>query len=411
MAKAKKQSEEVIEVMAEEIEVPVSVKLQESINQEVKRFDPYEARMNEIRDKYSVLKIKGIDDKEGIEENRLAVADLRGIRVNTEKERKIIKAPFLKAASDIETRAQWIISGIAKIEEPLKIQRKEIQEEIDRIDREEREKILERNKVRTAQLSAMGAQFNGVDYVLDDVSYSLDTISGTDSEIYETKILPRYREVFEKNELVRLKMEHDKKIEDDRIAKEKKDLEDQQTELRKQQQDLKNAQDRLDKEKKDKEISEEKKRNDEIATRAKVRGKLLDSLGMVFNFVDQAFQAGAKRVSIDRQVLVDLDDTDWNLFIETQKPLIAKAKEDLQKDLDDAEKRRSDEATKRALESQIEKDRLDEIKRQEEIEEGKESIKYAETVRYLKGTPIYQFRSGRYIRKMSVIKDFLADLK
>lgn len=175
-----------------------------SITEGVKKFDPYEIRMNELKEKYCGLKINGIEDKEGIEQNKLAIAELRTIRVNTEKDRKDIKAPFLKAASSIDAKAQWIMTGISAIEEPLKAEKKKIQDELERLARIEQDRINEVIKKRVTQLSEMGAIFNGVEYILGDVSYSLVNIAGSDEDIYQSKILPRYKEIFDKNESIRL---------------------------------------------------------------------------------------------------------------------------------------------------------------------------------------------------------------
>jgi len=417
MAKDKKQSEEVVEVEAEEM--PVSVVLQESINQEVKRFDPYEARMNELREKYSGLKIASPSDKEGIEQNRLAIADLRTIRVNTEKERKQIKAPFLKAAADIEAKAQWIISEVGKIEEPLKAQKKEIQEEMERIATEEKERILKRNKIRTAQLSDMGAVFNGVDYVLGDVAYSFDIISSTDADIYDEKILPKYREVFEKNELDRLEQEHLQKQKEASEKAEREAFEAEQKKFREQQERLRKDQERIEKEKRE---SEERARIFKAQQEEKIwRSRLAELEDIGWNG-ECAFDKEDNEVFLSYNQLIDLGQDEFEIRRDNWNTMIGARKEALQKEKDrlaeEAEEKRIAEferqkelAVQKALNEQKEKERLTEVDRLEKLEVSNDKVKYAETINYLKATPIYEMRSGQYRAKMRIINDFLADLK
>lgn len=405
MAKGKKQSEEVVEVEAEEM--PVSVVLQESINQEVKRFDPYEARMDELREKYSALKITSPSDKEGIENNRLALADLRTIRTDTEKERKARKAPFLKACADIESKAQFIISGVEKIEEPLKAQKNEIQKEVERIATEEKERILKRNKVRTAQLSDMGAVFNGVDYVLGDVSYSFDVISSTDADIYDEKILPKYREVFEKNELVRLEQEHLQREEEARKKKEADDLKAAQEEFRKKEAKIRLEQEQREKDEKAYRDRLRERRSGELFPyRRQVLQRQID-IYEIWKLEESEFLQILEHVKSDFDK--EVEERAVKEQIEKERQAVAK-KEQEEKDKIRIEKEKQ-EAIEKALADKKEKERLAEIDRLSKLEESNDKVKYAETINYLKATPIYEMRSGQYRSKMRIINDFLSDLK
>ena len=419
MAKSKKEAD-VLEVEAEEIpEVPVEVALQLAIEHEVKKFDPYEVRMNELKEKYSGIKINGVSDKEGIEKNRLAIGDLRTIRVNTEKERKQIKAPFLKAASDIEAKAQWIISGVSQIEEPLKAQKREIQDEIDRIDREETSRIAERKKVRAAQLTEMGAQFNGVDYVLGDVAYSLDTIAAADGDIYDSKILPRYNEVFQKNVLILIEQERLKREQESKEKAEKEAFEAEQKKFKEQQEQLRKDQEKIEKQKRE---SEERERVFKVQQETKMWRGRLDQLNDIGWNGQEAFDRKDDSVVFTYDELITLDVAEFELRRDLGNENIAKRKEaervEKERLAAEAEEKRAAAfetqkalAVQKALDEQKEKDRLAENERIQKLEESTDKAKYAETIKYLKATPIYDMRSGQFRAKMRVISDFLADLK
>lgn len=410
---AKSNKSEVISLEAEEVALtPDQLNIiNKKIDSQLVKANITDQLIGKFEKEYGVLEISGIKDTDGYN----AVYDARITCKNT----RILAIDICKtgrAPSQAETKA-WIakqkevVARISKIEEDLQAKQNVIDNEKERVKAEKIRLEGERLKDRMAILQKLGATTDGVDVISGSVNYSIEVIRETDQDIFDFKILPKYKEVFEANELVRLEEEKKKADEDARISKEKKDFEDQQTAFRKQQQELKEAQDKLDKEKKDKEDAEEKQKQNAIVTRTKDRADELDALGLGYNFQQEAFQIGIGRISIPHSLLVAKTDAEWNEFIDAWKPKIAEAKNTLQKEQDAQDKLKADLAAESFLQQKKEKERLEEVKRQQEIEEGKESVKYSEIVKYLKAAPMhYSFRSGRYITKVREIKDFLADL-
>jgi hypothetical protein len=215
-----------------------AITIEESIKLEIARFDPFEARLLELKEQYSGLTINGIEDKEGYENVRLAIAELRGIRTGTTKDKAIIKKPFLQACETIETKSKWIIAEVSKIEDPLQ----KLKDDIDA----EKEKIKQAKQTaqqatfikRSIHLSNMGAIFDGTNFILDDVSYEGVLVKEADEDVYLEFILPKFQKVFDQREIIRLAEE---KVKQEAAEKEKQERE----AFAAAQAELKRAQDEL----------------------------------------------------------------------------------------------------------------------------------------------------------------------
>jgi hypothetical protein len=204
MAKSKNIVPEVLEVEAEE--VPVSAALQKTIDSEVKRFDPFESRVNELKEKYSGLVIVDINDREGYEEVRIAIGELRGVRTGTEKDKKNIKKPFLDACASIEAKSKWIIEEVKKIEDPLQKRKDEIDAEKEKITVEKKRKQEAAFLSRSVELTKMGAAFDGTSFTLEDVSYEAILLKEADEDVYAT-MFAKYKAIFDRHEAARIEQE------------------------------------------------------------------------------------------------------------------------------------------------------------------------------------------------------------
>ena len=233
----------------------VTTQVEKTIQQEVAKFDPFEARIAELKEKYQGLTIIDAEDKENYELVRVAISELRSIRTGTEKDKKEIKAPFLAACSTIEEKAKWIIAEVKKIEDPLQKRKDEIDEEREKEKAEKKRKQDAALFNRQLQLTKMGAQFDGANFILEGIEVNMALVREVDDETYEAEILPQFKEIFDRNEAVRI-AEEEKKKEADRIFKEQQDeLQRQQEEMRKRQEEM----DRKENEIREKELAAQKK--------------------------------------------------------------------------------------------------------------------------------------------------------
>lgn len=416
MAK-KNANTDVIELEAEEMtEVPVSEQLEKAINKEIAKFNPFEARLNELKEKYKETGIKDIDDRDGYEETRIAIGELRKIRTGTANDKKIIKAPFLAACSSIEDKSKWIISEVEKIENVLQARKDEIDLEKEKIKQERLRRESERLVVRSAQLLKMGATFDGTSYTLEDVSYDLALIRESDEEIYTTNILPKYDTIFQQKEAIRLETE---RVRNEQLAAEKKEREEferQQAELKRQQEELR-----------EKQIAEDKKEQQRIAHEERVKAeqkramfaeRLSKLKGWNFNGLtvsrnNDIFGSVDDLVSLpsdEFEALVTKNDAEVSemeaisakkaLEVQHERERIAVAKA-LQE-----EKERQQEANRLAeLKKQQEAD-----KKQAELDAAGDKTKWAETVNYLKKCPLYDMRSGQYRTKSAILREKIDEL-
>lgn len=214
------------------------ITIEESIKIEIAKFDPFEARLNELKEQYKDLFIDGIEDKEGYENVRLAIAELRGIRTGTTKDKAIIKKPFLEACSTIEEKSKWIIAEVSKIEDPLQKKKDAIDSEKERIKQQKQAAQQAIFTKRTIQLSNMGVLFDGTNFILEDASYEGVLVKEADEDVYLEFILPKFQKIFERNEAIRLEQERVKQEQEEKERLEREAFTAQQEELKRQQEEL-----------------------------------------------------------------------------------------------------------------------------------------------------------------------------
>lgn len=99
-------------------------------------FDVTDTALLELRNRLKGLKA---DTKDGYEEVRLGIAECRELRVAIEKRRVQLKADALAWGKKVDGEAKRITAALESIEEPLKLTKKAVDDEKDRIRREKEE--------------------------------------------------------------------------------------------------------------------------------------------------------------------------------------------------------------------------------------------------------------------------------
>lgn len=292
--------------------------VQKVISGEVAKFDKFETRLNELKEKYKDLTIVDVNDKEGYENVRVAIGDLRSIRTGTDADKKVIKAPFLAACSTIEERSKWIIAEVSKIETPLQKRKDEIDEEKEKIKADKKAKQEAAFAKRLVQLTAMGASFaDGMNLVLEDVSYEAVLIRESDDEIYEQVILPKYKSIFDKNEAERIKKQQEEE-------EKKRKQEEEQEKLKKQQQELQEAQERLKRDQEELQRQKDEAARKELAERTNNRVKQIAAIGLQFDGISEYRYKGA---FITLEDVKTFQDDTWNQLINTAEKVVSEIKE------------------------------------------------------------------------------------
>ncbi len=388
----------------------VTTQVEKTIQQEVAKFDPFEARIAELKEKYQGLTIIDAEDKENYELVRVAISELRSIRTGTEKDKKEIKAPFLAACSTIEEKAKWIISEVKKIEDPLQKRKDEIDEEREREKAEKKRRQDAALFNRQLQLTKMGAAFDGTNFILEGVEVNMTLVREVDDETYEEQILPQFKEIFEKNEAIRI-AEEDKKKEADRILKEQQDeLQRQQEAVKKQQEEL----ERRQKEIEQKELDAKKKKEDD-------RVAQLYNMGMRINIHSGLYEFKDATISIND--LKNMEDIEWVFATQCLYENIEKIKEhdriEAEKKLEEQKKKAVQDALEKQKKEQEEaqaakarQDELDRIRKEEELAVASDDVKWKSFLSLLpNGLGNLEFKSRKYRTKAAMAIEKLQEIK
>ena len=91
------------------------------------------AAIAELKSKYGGLTA---DTPQGYEDVKTALKEVSGYRIAVENKRKELKADALEYGRKVDAEAKRIQALIAEVEEPLKLEKKKVDDEKDRIARE-----------------------------------------------------------------------------------------------------------------------------------------------------------------------------------------------------------------------------------------------------------------------------------
>jgi hypothetical protein len=354
------------------------------------------------------MKIAGPEDKEGYE----AVYEMR----QKGKRTRIIAVDICKAGREpLQAEVDmWIKKQadiVALIKEPeayLLAQETEYEAAKERVKQEKVAAITKRYEARVEQLTALGVRWSGSVYILDDLAYTGEVIRESEDDHFNEKILPQYRKIWESKEAIAKAHREAMELQEKQNREAREELERREKLLKEQQDALKKQQEEADRKKNEEEEKERLAWKKAADDKMKARLNQLTSLGLKYDF------ASGHYVNFDVFIhnldITGYDDQKWDQTISATTDHIEKFKAGEAEKETARLKKEFDENVQRKVDEQKEKERLAEVKRQQEIEEGKESVRYAEMVKYLKNTPMYQFKSGRYITKARAIKDFIADL-
>jgi len=257
-----------------------------SIKQAVVQYDIAESTINEWNDRFMVLKVNDIKDKDTLALVTNGWRMLKDARMAVDVKRKDLKADSLEYGRKVDSEAKRLTELMKPIETHLKTQKDFVKEEKARIEQENAEKLQKLHDDRIQELINAGAVFNGYQYVY---GYDNSFVKGTDISVIE---LDSWIELIES--ITTWKSEKDKKdeeirIENERIANEnaaeKKRLDEQQDKIDKQNEKLE----------KDKLLAKENER--------KYRASELIRIGLVFDGMLYRYQ----NITVDLDVAVDLD--------------------------------------------------------------------------------------------------------
>jgi hypothetical protein len=403
--------------MANEVkeqEVPVTKLVATVIEESVTRNLATRNITNEVIERYAreymQLKINGIEDRDGYK----AVYDARQV---AKKTRIVIKeiceegrAPLQSEVKEWIKKEKELVAKVTVIEEYLQKQEDDYNAAKEQIRIEKEKAETERLRVRDGVLAFFGARCNGIDYILDDLNYSLATIKGASDVDFNEKIVPIFKGVFEAKEKIAKANREAKELIEKQEREARQEFERQQEELRKSQQKLREQQEEIDRKEKERQDDLQKKRDLEIKNLINSRSLELEAMGFTYSRSLDKWCLGDGYM-LHPEVLYAKDDDEWKGFIEEYTPRADEYKAFLAKENNDRIEKEKKDAVEKAEKERKEKEENDRIKKQQELEEANDKTKYSAIVDYLKRTPLYDMRSGQYRQKMIAIRSFIDDLK
>lgn len=176
------------------------------ISQELERFDKEvisEKDLQKLVKKYSGLKVKDIDDKEGLNEVRRARIDLKNKVVEIKKKGKATRESANKFQKAIIERENILVDII----EPTK---KELEAEEDRIAELKEQKRIEEEKRESDRIQSMLDKLNAVEAAID--FHMLTQMNESEFEQRLAEATQAFEEVKRKREEERIKEENDRKM-------------------------------------------------------------------------------------------------------------------------------------------------------------------------------------------------------
>lgn len=231
---------------------------------EVAEYTQTNAALAMLREKYAV--VPDANTEEGYALVKSGIKELTTLRTTMEAARKRVKDPYLQAGKIIDAEAKRITEELAKLEEPMKAAKKEVD---DRIERERAERIA-RLQVKVDAIKAMPAQVRGkssteianmfdsvgeIDAMHDFYDLTKEAVAAREiamdelSQMLTDRLALEAAEEERKNteaqnaELLRKQEAQQAEIrkQQDELARQQQELERQQEEMRKQREELENA--------------------------------------------------------------------------------------------------------------------------------------------------------------------------
>jgi len=375
----------------------IELSLEKAIETKLIQANVTEQILGALKQKYGGMKLAALNDKESYLEIKAAAKDCAKVRTLTVKICKEGRDEAVKTQKSWIAKEKEIVGKVAEVEDALDAETKKYDDEIERLSNEEKERQESAYINRQAALTKMGASYTDGSFVLGEASFESNLIKGSEQDIWEETILPKFQAEYEKIEAVKISEQKKKDDEAKELKRQQNELTHQQEEFKKQQAELQRKLDEANKVERDKKQAEELA---ETKRRSDLQNKRFEEL-FPYNSVGEG---------VDMATLWTLEEDNYATILADKKgKLEAKKTEDLrlaeEKRLADIEFEK-----KKAIKDKEEQDRLDTIKKQQELDAAGDKTKWADFVNQVKSLQTYDMRSGQYRTKMMTAIDKIAEI-
>lgn len=361
-----------------------------------------------LKEKYAGMKLAAIDDKESYLEIKQAAKECAKVRTLTVKICKEGREEAVKAQKQWIAKEKEIVGQVAEVEDALDAEIKAFDDNVARIEQEEKNRQEEAYINRQAALTKLGAVYANGEFTLGEASFEANLIKGSSEDVWQEAVLPKFEAEYQKIESVRIAAQKRKdeeaaelKRKQDDLAAEQKAFEEKQAAFKKQQEEAEQAE-------RDKIRAAELEKEKANSALQKERFSLM-------------FPVNPTGVDVDMNTLWVLSESDFaeKLAAKTLEFNNAKA----EKERLSEEKRLADIETAKQKAIQDEKNRVaeearlaeikakeDEEKRQAALEAANDKTKWDEFIKQLKTVETFDMRSGQYRKKMQIAKEKIEEI-
>lgn len=368
----------------------IGLNLDAKIDNELKKENITETVITELKNKYSGLELRDLDDKEMYLEIKDAIRVIVKVRTTATKICKKLREDAVRVQKLVIEKEKEVVGRIREIENPLLGQINAFEEEVSRkekLEQERKEAILIQ---RQTELIKMGASFLNGSFSLDDVSFELSVIKDADEEIYTTTILPKYVMIYERKEAERIEAE---RIE----AGKQKELKRQQEELEKQIEEFNN-----------KKLEAERERIKSINELVKNRSGQLMEIGVMFSNIS-GYTYNGEILGINRDI-ENYNENDWNRLLIDVSAKVASIKISLDKKREEELKEEQDRIAKKAVDDAKLKEKQEQEKKDLEMLQSKDRVKWEDFISQLKNLVLYQMSTSGYQQKQIIAKEKIEEI-
>lgn len=328
------------------ISTPAVLNPEEQIKQELQKFNLADAGIEALKKAYGQLVISGPDDKAGYKATREAWAEVRSKRTGLEKKGLEIRNQYKVITQAVAKEEDRLVALITPLEEDLYKKWKAIDEEKDRIKREQEEAEQRQLMARVEEVLALGMVFrDGFYQIGDTISMDVATLRSLPADQYEKLKTAISTKAAEIKEAARLAQEQK-----DREAAE---LKRQQDELKRQQDELKAQQDEMARQREEL----EKQRREAARLKVENRRNQLAALGFVLNSWTMEWDNGHSDISHKLELIETMEDEAWPAFIEATKTRIQEKNDAKSKYLAEKEKEAKEKERQRLDAERLEREK------------------------------------------------------
>jgi hypothetical protein len=191
---------------------------EEMVNQALQKFNLADAAIMKLSEDYLPLKTNGIKDTKAYAAVHEARMDIKGRRVDVQKKGKELREDAIAFQKAVIAEEKRLVGLLQPIEEHLQAEEDKVDNEKARIKAEAEAKEAARIQGRVNVLFDYGCKFNGLDYILDSLAISQDSVKSYSDEDFQSFCLKLQDRV--EAEKARVAAEEQKRREEaERLAK------------------------------------------------------------------------------------------------------------------------------------------------------------------------------------------------